>query len=375
MKRFGLLLVWIAVALQAAAQAVAYKATASSEMKDPKYKYGAAQAIDGDLQTWWTPAPPNNGGKGQWLKIEMSERQAISGIKIVGGSHHPNFPPFGDLFPLNARLKEADLEFEDGTKERITLKDADMFQFFEFAERNSSYVIIKPVSTYPGKKWQDLCISEVQVVLSEGEQQPVGDAPVEWLGLIQQQIGVWLQGGPCPTNVYEVKRIEPELGAAIPRFVLMSYGVMDTQIDSITGAYASDGNTISISLNGGSTILTERTLVFGPDFTHLVAHAPQPGDVDRAFVKRYLVGRYQNEKGEAVIIGETSMTRGGRTFNYTYRGPVDMYSNCGVISFGDGDLALEIRGRDLYLFKVHPSNDGPDFTIETTPYRVYYRKD
>lgn len=374
MKFAFCLLVTAAVALGAQAQPAARTATASSEMKDPKYQYGAAQAVDGNLQTWWTPAPPYNTGQGQWLKISLGVPSQINGLKIMGGSHYPNFPQYGDLFPLNARLKEADLGFEDGSKERITLRDADVLQFFEFKERTSSYVILKPVSVYAGKKWQDLCISEVLVVVSEDEQ-PVGDAPQEWIGLMQQNIGVWVQGGPCPTSVYEIRRIEPELGAALPQFVLMRYGVMDTEVDSITSAYANAQEELTLVLNEGSTVRTSRSLLLGQDFTRLLAYAPRTGDVDKAFVQRYLVGRYQNEKGETVVINETNMTRGGRTFNYTYRGPVEYYSNCGVISFGDGDLALEIKGRDLYLYKVHPSNDGPDFTIETTPYRIYYRKD
>jgi len=348
------------------------KATASSEMKDPKIKYGAAQAIDGDLLTWWTPAPPNNDGKGSWLKISFGGQKKVSAIKVIGGSHYPNYPGLGNLFPLNARLKQASVEFEDGNSEPVLLNDEDAYQVFDFPKPHlSSYIILKPGSIYPGKKWQDLCISEVQVTFEEEG----GDA-FSWLSLLEDNIGVWMDNAPCPNLMYGIKRIRPTDGGTIPSYVLETYGVMDMGVDTIVDAKRDASGYVTLHLHQKEyPAANQAPTTFGKNFLRLLSHDPETGDLARAFINRFLVGRYTNEKDEEVIVGETTIARGGRAFNYTYKGPNDFYGLCGVINFGDGPLQLQFKGRDLYLYKVHPSNDGPDYEVEKMPYRVYYRKD
>jgi hypothetical protein len=128
--------------------------------------YAAANAIDGNLFTWWSPNRNPNGQ--EWLKIEFNRSAYISSIKIHGGSHYPNYTykekTFGDLYYMNLRVKRARLEFSDGSYQFITLRDEDYIQEIVLDESVSTeYVKIIPISSYPQVGgWDDYCISEVE---------------------------------------------------------------------------------------------------------------------------------------------------------------------------------------------------------------------
>ncbi len=125
------------------------------------FSYTAEKSFDGNEFTWWTP---NGDYYGQWINYHFGQPQKLCGIKILNGSHYPNFSNggynYGDLYYQNAILTEAVLEFSDGSKRNITLKVYDGMQTIEFPEVVTSSVKFVCKGIVPGQRWQDVCISE-----------------------------------------------------------------------------------------------------------------------------------------------------------------------------------------------------------------------
>lgn len=141
-------------------------ASASSTIPSSQgLSYTASNAVDGDLFSWWSPIRNANGR--EWLKIEFNRTAYISSIKIHGGSHYPNYTfknkRFGNLYFMNLRVRQARLEFSDGSSELITLRDVDFVQEIVLKESvTTNYVKITPISSYAQVGgWDDYCISEV----------------------------------------------------------------------------------------------------------------------------------------------------------------------------------------------------------------------
>ena len=65
---------------------------------------------------------------------------------------------------INIRPAELELEFSDGSTERISLQDTSSgFQEFALERHVTSYVKIKIISTYEGSKYEDTVISEIEL--------------------------------------------------------------------------------------------------------------------------------------------------------------------------------------------------------------------
>lgn len=142
-------------------QVVPNSVTASSFFADNGFVYKPANAIDNDLKTWWSPKREDLNSN--WLQLSFGKAQRIRSIEIHGGSHYPDFPNYGDIYRMNYRVKTAMLEFSDGSTETFNLQDLDVIQEFNFAPRNTTYVILKIKTWYPSQKWKDLCVSHFKV--------------------------------------------------------------------------------------------------------------------------------------------------------------------------------------------------------------------
>jgi hypothetical protein len=94
-----------------------------------------------------------------WIKLDFNIEKQISGIKIHGGSHCPNFQNYGNIYKMNNRLTNANLEFSDGSTISIELKDIDEIQEIKFPVHTTRYIILRPIKWLKGSKWKDLCIS------------------------------------------------------------------------------------------------------------------------------------------------------------------------------------------------------------------------
>jgi hypothetical protein len=140
---------------------VAVTASSSSNMPSAAgYSYSANQAIDHDLQTWWSP---KTASKNEWIKLNFSER-SVNTIEIHAGSHYLNYTTYGNLYPLNSRITKAEIKFSDGGSEIITIKDVDKIQTINFSPHKTTYIKLYPISWVKGDKWDDLCISHISIL-------------------------------------------------------------------------------------------------------------------------------------------------------------------------------------------------------------------
>lgn len=85
-------------------------ATASSQLQSSANDYSPMLAFDGNYRTAWIEGADGNGA-GEWVEMEFQEAIHLEKIYILTGFHKTH-ADFGDLFPMNARLKSAVLEFE-----------------------------------------------------------------------------------------------------------------------------------------------------------------------------------------------------------------------------------------------------------------------
>lgn len=136
--------------------------TTSSFMPSKKSSltYFPQNTIDDDLQTWWTPAPPNSDGTNSWLKFEFNGMVKVVAIEILNGSHYPNHPTYGNLYTKNNRLLKITLEFSNGNSQMIELREIDEIQRISINPTNTIFIKLIPLEWAKGSAWNDLCISD-----------------------------------------------------------------------------------------------------------------------------------------------------------------------------------------------------------------------
>ena len=132
--------------------------SASSYLSEENIKHVPERIMDGDTTTAWVEGGDGN-GEGESLTFTFGDLYAVSDIKIWNG-----YQKSEDLYYRNARPAELELEFSDGSTERISLQDmASGFQEFALERHVTSYVKVKIVSTYDGSKYGDTVISEIEL--------------------------------------------------------------------------------------------------------------------------------------------------------------------------------------------------------------------
>ena len=132
--------------------------TASSYLSEENIKHVPDLIMDGDTTTAWVEGVDGN-GEGESITFTFGDLYAVSDIKIWNG-----YQKSEDLYYKNARPAELELEFSDGSTERISLQDTSSgFQEFALERHVTSYVKIKIISTYEGSKYEDTVISEIEL--------------------------------------------------------------------------------------------------------------------------------------------------------------------------------------------------------------------
>lgn len=132
--------------------------SASSYLSEENIKHVPERIMDGDTTTAWVEGVDGN-GEGESITFTFGDLYAVSDIKIWNG-----YQKSEDLYYKNARPAELELEFSDGSTERISLQDmASGFQEFALERHVTSYVKVKIVSTYDGSKYEDTVISEIEL--------------------------------------------------------------------------------------------------------------------------------------------------------------------------------------------------------------------
>ena len=132
--------------------------SASSYLSEKNIKHVPDRIMDGDTITAWVEGVEGN-GEGESITFTFGDLYVVSDIKIWNG-----YQKSEDLYYKNARTSELELEFSDGSTERISLQDmASGFQEFALERHVTSYVKVKIVSTYDGSKYEDTVISEIEL--------------------------------------------------------------------------------------------------------------------------------------------------------------------------------------------------------------------
>lgn len=137
---------------------------ASSFLKDWKhYTFTPGNLIDDNLWTSWQPNRKPAGGVGEWFKITLDAPQTITGFEVFNGFRL--IDDLGDLYAMNNRIKDATVEFSDGSKLPIHFDDVPQVSVIQLpAARKCEWFKVTVDSVYKGSKWNDLAVSEFHVL-------------------------------------------------------------------------------------------------------------------------------------------------------------------------------------------------------------------
>jgi hypothetical protein len=140
------------------------KATASSTLPASKHAdYIPANVLDGLSSTCWAEGADNN-GIGEWIKLTFPSEVTVTRIGIIPGYDWYADDEIGDRFSINLRAKRIKLEFSDGSSQIINPQDSRRLQYFDLSEVQTRFVRLVVENVHSANaKWQDLCISEVEI--------------------------------------------------------------------------------------------------------------------------------------------------------------------------------------------------------------------
>lgn len=136
---------------------------ASSELKDDTgygFAYSPANVLDLDYSTAWCPDASDSS---PWLKLTFSEKIPFSKLDTIGIV--PGFARDEKIYFQNNRIKT--LLVGDGTPEGVVveypLEDTYAMHFLDLSTQNgeADSLILKVGDVYPGSKYKDTCIAEV----------------------------------------------------------------------------------------------------------------------------------------------------------------------------------------------------------------------
>ncbi len=137
-------------------------ASASSELPaDRLGNYRAQAAIDGRLESPWCEGAART-GTGQWLLLEFPDPVQLSQIRLANGYDYND-----DIYQDNNRLRIARLLFSNG-EVSWELEDERGYQNLDLErplgrDNETTFVRIQIEDTYPGFKYDDSCIAEIEI--------------------------------------------------------------------------------------------------------------------------------------------------------------------------------------------------------------------
>jgi len=123
--------------------------------------YGPNLVLDGLCDTAWN----SEGSDGKWIKLSFAQTVKLCKIGIIPGYDKVRNDSYGDRWYINNRVKSGTLVFSDGGREKIAFdnKMREM-QYFELDPPvNTSFVKLEIDTVYRGTRFDDTCISEVEV--------------------------------------------------------------------------------------------------------------------------------------------------------------------------------------------------------------------
>ena len=147
----------------------AVTARATSYLLDSSaYHYGPGSAMDGDPLTAWVEGKDDS-GEGEWIEITFSHEQSIAGVIVSPGFFDDRY------WEDNNRVARAEIRFA-GLTEYIELDvsfaDEMVPQIVQFDPVTTTSARIRIGDVYPGSRWDDTPISEVQFISDRGDPIP-----------------------------------------------------------------------------------------------------------------------------------------------------------------------------------------------------------
>ncbi len=121
--------------------------------------------MDGDPETTWIEGVAGD-GHGEWVRIHTSKVENATRLRLrLRNGYHKSKALYGK----NARIKELKLRIlPGGTTQTMLL--ADKMEWLEvqmpLSGDDFAGVALEVVSTYPGTKYEDTCISDVEIFVS-----------------------------------------------------------------------------------------------------------------------------------------------------------------------------------------------------------------
>jgi hypothetical protein len=131
---------------------------ASSELPSDRWgTYHAFSAIDGALETSWVEGVEGPGA-GEWIELTFPGTVSVERIGFDVGYDRDE-----DLFFANNRLRRVTIVFSDGRRIELTFADARGLQVFEIDPQETLSIRVVIEDVYPGSRYDDTCLSEVEV--------------------------------------------------------------------------------------------------------------------------------------------------------------------------------------------------------------------
>lgn len=120
---------------------------------------------DDDPKTAWVEGVKGH-GEGEWLRLKYTQLEGASRVRVLIRN---GYQKTDRLFALNSRLKDITLKLLPGGETiKTTLKDDKGFQEVVLNQPAGPFdgVELRVGSVYPGSKWDDLTVSDIQVFVT-----------------------------------------------------------------------------------------------------------------------------------------------------------------------------------------------------------------
>jgi len=141
------------------------EATASSSLaSDRGGTYQPFSVLDGSLSTCWSEDARGD-GIGEWVMLVFPDSITVERVAVSVGydrdEHDKLHAP--EVFYDNNRLKKATVGFSGGEEVSLEFSDARGLQMRDVAPVTTTFVRIVIDEAYPGVKYDDTCLAEIQV--------------------------------------------------------------------------------------------------------------------------------------------------------------------------------------------------------------------
>jgi hypothetical protein len=150
--------------------------TASSEVTKMSDPHPAWNAFDGRIDSAWSESAKGP-GKGEWIEATFALPRHVRTLRIVPG-YEARSETSGDLFFANAHARSLRITSGDG-KEIVQrgVAEGEHLVTIDNLDVDVTTLRITIEDVWPGRKWEDLSISEVEVIADDDGRASAVEAP------------------------------------------------------------------------------------------------------------------------------------------------------------------------------------------------------